>query len=63
MYGEKRFDRAIDIISCDLKKDDETRENKQKVWKSIALSELIADDSFLNYFSKYELLEPVVYLY
>lgn len=63
VYGDKRFDRAIDIISCDLKKDEETRENRRNVWKSIALSELIANDSFVNYFSKYELLEPVVDLY
>jgi len=63
VYGEKRFDRVIDIISCDFKKDEETRENRQEAGKWIALSELIANDSFANYFSKYELLEPIVNLY
>jgi hypothetical protein len=63
MDGDKRFDRAIDIISCYLKKDEKIRENRQKTRKWIALSELIANDSFANYFSKYELLEPVVDLY
>ncbi len=63
VYGEKRFDRAIDIISYDLKKDEGTKGNIQRVWTWIMLPALIENDSFKKYFDKYDLLEPVVDLY
>lgn len=63
VYSEKRYDRAIEIISSDFNRDETARENRESVWTWITLPELMANDSFANYFLKFELLEPVVDLY
>lgn len=62
MYGKEKIERPIEIISSDLNKNTAIN-NKVKSWKWITLSELIENNSFENYFSKYELLEPIVELY
>ncbi|XZK23846.1 HEPN domain-containing protein [Clostridium perfringens] len=62
MYDKEKVERPIEIISCDLNNEDRKIEYTETM-KWINLSELIDNDSFSKYFSKYELFEPVIELY
>lgn len=62
MYDEKKVERPIEIISCDLN-NEESKVDYVEAMKWIKLSELIDNDSFSKYFSKYEIFEPVIELY
>lgn len=62
MYDQEKVERPIDIISCDLN-NEERKDNFIEILKWINLSELILNNSFAKYFTKYELLEPVIELY
>lgn len=62
IYGTKKIERPIEIISRDLNKNIITN-NKMQTWKWITLPELIENNSFEKYFLKYELIEPIVELY
>ncbi len=63
MYDQERCERPIEIIGCDLKKQEDFQDNSVSTWRWITLPELIKNNSFAYYFSKYELLEPVIELY
>lgn len=62
MYDKKKVERPIEIISCDLN-NEESKVDYIESMKWIKLSELIDNDSFSKYFSKYEIFEPVIELY
>lgn len=62
MYDKKKVERPIEIISCDLN-NEESKVDYVEAMKWIKLSELIDNDSFSKYFSKYEIFEPVIELY
>lgn len=62
MYDKEKVGRPIEIISCDLN-NEENKVEYIETMKWINLSELIDNDSFSKYFSKYELFEPVIELY
>lgn len=57
-----KIKRLIEIISCDLN-NEESKVDYVEAMKWIKLSELIDNDSFSKYFSKYEIFEPVIELY
>lgn len=62
MYERVKVERSIDIISCDLN-NEERKDKYVEVRRWINLSELIHNNSFTKYFTKYELFEPVIELY
>lgn len=63
-YGEIKRDRALEIISCYLNNiETNIKQNSFRKWKWIILPELIENNSFEQYFYKYELLEPIIELY
>ncbi|CAM2079138.1 MAG: ApeA N-terminal domain-containing protein [uncultured Clostridium sp.] len=62
VYDKKKVEREIEIISCDLN-NDERKVDYVEAMRWINLSELINNDSFSKYFSKYEIFEPVIELY
>lgn len=62
-HGEEEQERAINIISYAFTENEPTYANNRESWKWITLPELIRNESFNNYFKKYELLEPIIELY
>lgn len=65
LYGDKKYERQISIISSKINQENNFEENKYytKKWGWIKLPELVENESFTQYFSKYEKLEPIIELY
>lgn len=65
LCGDKKYERQISIISSKIKQENNFEENryytKKREW--IKLPELVENESFIKYFSKYEKLEPIIELY
>lgn len=62
MYDKNKVQRLIEIISSDLN-NEESKVDYVESMRWINLSELINNNSFSKYFSKYEIFEPVIELY
>ena len=62
IYDKKKVERPIEIISCDINNEDR-KVDYAETRRWINLSELIDNDSFSEYFSKYGVFEPVIELY
>lgn len=62
IYDKKKRERLIEIISCDLN-NEKSKVDYMETMRWINFSELIDNDSFSKYFSKYEIFEPIIELY
>lgn len=64
LIDERQYDRPIDIISYAINREPEESEGKsESVWMWITLPELLVNNSFIYFFSKFELLEPIIAFY
>lgn len=65
IYGDKKYERQISIINSKINQENNFEDNKYytKKWGWIKLPELVENESFIKYFSKYEKLEPIIELY
>jgi hypothetical protein len=65
MYDSRKIERPVNVLYFDSRKQKEIENSREfsRSRKWFSLTELIDNDSFACYFSKYEILEPVIELY
>ena len=62
-YGDKSFERQIDIYGRSIKAIEEENIEQTRRFNWITLSDLIENNSVATYLNKHEKLEPVIDLY
>ena len=62
-YGDRNIERNIRVYGEDIKENKTQSSSRNRSWKWINLGELIKQNSFENYFLKYDKLAPIIELF